>query len=64
MTETGEERERRSSQPINPQVVGRGVAERFIDHLRTHSVRADEVVERHEGEMGGRERRRGGSQYE
>lgn len=31
----------------------RGVAERFIDHLRMHSVRADEAVEWHEGETEG-----------
>lgn len=39
----------------------RGVAERFIDHLRMRSVREDEEVERHEGEKeGGNE----GGQYE
>lgn len=35
----------------------RGVVERFIDHLRMHSVKVDKVVERHEGDRG-RERSR------
>lgn len=30
-----------------------GSVERFIDHVRMYSVRADEEVEQHEGDGGG-----------
>lgn len=49
-----EERERKKVIPTHHSAsCCRGVGERFIDHLRMHSVRADEAAERHEGETEG-----------